>query len=430
MKLETEGIEIISIEKQTTGLWDMAFIWFCANVAVPRLMMGGSLMSLGFSKAAFLLLWGNILVILPLLAVGIIGHKVRVPTMAATRMTFGIKGSYVPAFANGISLFGWAANITVISGFSINAIISTITGFDNVLLWILFTGIVQLLITAFGFRAITWLQRVSMPLLALLSIYSLYMLINKFGWSNLVSVASNNPIPLMLGLDILAANAFAWGPMVCDYTRYSKNPASASWGTLIGSVTGAAGFMFVGLVSGIATGSPNPVAMLVESGMSTPMLIILAFVLAIAGITTNVMNIYSSSISFVNVFPKAKPWKIIGVVGIIVTGIALIPNLIGYFINFLIIVGSIFVPLIAIMLVDFFLLKKQDVDPEQLLVTNSGSRYWYNNGFNLRAIIIWVLGAVFYNVLPFIAPSLGSTLPCFIIVAVAYFAVEKAAGNK
>ena len=41
MKLEREGIQIIPESEQKTGLWDMAFVWFCANVAVPRLLMGG-----------------------------------------------------------------------------------------------------------------------------------------------------------------------------------------------------------------------------------------------------------------------------------------------------------------------------------------------------------------------------------------------------
>ena len=107
MKLEREGIQIIPESEQKTGLWDMAFVWFCANVAVPRLLMGGSMAGLGFARAAAMLLWGNVLVILPLLALGVIGYKVRIPTMAAARMTFGIKGSYVPAIANAVQLIGW-----------------------------------------------------------------------------------------------------------------------------------------------------------------------------------------------------------------------------------------------------------------------------------------------------------------------------------
>ena len=139
MKLEKEGIEILSVEQQKTGLWDIAFIWFCANVAVPRLMIGGSMAELGFWNLLLILILGNILVFLPLLALGHIGYKVRIPTMAVSRMTFGIRGSYIPSVANGIQLLGWAANVTVVCGASINAIVSHMTGFDNLTLWIVVT---------------------------------------------------------------------------------------------------------------------------------------------------------------------------------------------------------------------------------------------------------------------------------------------------
>lgn len=147
MKLEKEGLVVTPLTEQKTGLWDMAFIWFCANVAVPRLMIGGSLAGLGFGKLILILLAGNILVFLPLLALGIIGYNVRIPTMAATRMTFGVKGSYLPSVANGIQLLGWGANVTVICGSSINSIIYAMTGYSNLTLWIIVTGIVQLVIT-------------------------------------------------------------------------------------------------------------------------------------------------------------------------------------------------------------------------------------------------------------------------------------------
>ena len=426
MKLEREGIQIIPESEQKTGLWDMAFVWFCANVAVPRLLMGGSMAGLGFARAAAMLLWGNVLVILPLLALGVIGYKVRIPTMAAARMTFGIKGSYVPAIANAVQLIGWGASVTVVCGSSIDAVVSAMTGYSNITLWIILTGIVQLLITAYGFRSITWLQRVSVPLLALLSIYAAYLMIKNYGWSNLTAFRPESPMPIMLGIDVLAANAFAWGPMVCDYTRYAKNKSSSSVGTLIGSLAGAAGFMFVGMISSIVTGDPNPSSMLVSLGLGVPALLIII----LSSVTTNVMNLYSSAISFVNVFPKIEPWKIIVGGGVAITGVAVIPNLIGHFIQFLTIVGSIFVPLIAILLVDYFLLKKQQVDAEQLLVDNASSSYWYKNGFNVRAIVIWLVCVAIFNILPHVAPTIGATVPTFLLIAVVYFAVEKLSPRK
>ena len=131
MKIEKEGLVVTPLTEQKTGLWDIAFIWFCANVAIPRLMIGGSLAELGFGKLILILLAGNILVFLPLLALGHLGYKVRIPTMAATRMTFGVKGSYVPSVANGIQLLGWGANVTVVCGSAINSVIKAMTGFDK-----------------------------------------------------------------------------------------------------------------------------------------------------------------------------------------------------------------------------------------------------------------------------------------------------------
>ena len=223
MKLEQEKLAVTSLDEQKTGLWDIAFIWFCANVAVPRLMIGGSLAELGFWKLMFIIIVGNILVFLPLLALGHIGYKVKLPTMAASRLTFGIRGSYLPSVANGIQLLGWAANVTVICGSSINAIVESLTGFSSLALWIVVTAVVQLLITAYGFRSITWLQRVSVPLLAILTLVVIVMIFKNYGASSIVHYMPAAAISLLVGLDIVASNAFAWGPMVCDYTRYAKS---------------------------------------------------------------------------------------------------------------------------------------------------------------------------------------------------------------
>lgn len=419
MKLEKEGIKILSAEQQKTGMWDIAFIWFCANVAVPRLMIGGSLAELGFVNLMLILIVGNILVFLPLLALGHIGFKVRIPTMAASRMTFGIRGSYIPSMANGIQLLGWGANVTVICGASCNAIISHMTGFDNLALWIIVTAVIQILITAFGVRSITWLQRISVPLLGVLTIVTAVLIFKQFGFSSIASYAPLAPLSILLGLDIVAGNAFAWGPMVCDYTRYASSGKAAGMGTLIGSLTGAASFMFVGAISAVTTGSANPVDFLLGMGLGIPALLIIV----LSSVTTNVVNLYSAGISFVNVWPRVEPWKIIVPAGVVMGAIAIIPNLISHFITFLIIVGSIFVPLIAIMLTDYFFVKKKKVDADQMLIEDSRSKYWYRNGFNWKAIGVWAVGVAMYNLLYYIWTPLGSTVPTFLVIGILYYLV-------
>ena len=412
---------VTPLTEQKTGFWDIAFIWFCANVAVPRLMIGGSMAAMGFWPMVIMLIVGNILVFLPLLALGGIGYKLRIPTMAVSRVAFGVRGSYIPALANGIQLLGWAANVTVVCGSSINMIVSKMTGFDCLPLWIVVTAVFQLLITAYGFRSITWLQRVSVPLLLILTGVTAVLIFVKYDPSSIIAYTPAAPIGIMIGLDILAGNAFAWGPMVCDYTRYAKSSGSAGWGTMFGSLIGAASFMFVGGISLMATGDANPVGFLLELGLGIPALLIIV----LSSVTTNVVNLYSAGISFVNVFPKVEPWKIIVPAGIIVGGIAVIPGLIGHFITFLVIVGAIFVPLIAIMLVDYFIIRKKNVEPEDVLVEDKTSKYWYKGGFNWKALIVWFIGIALYNVYAYVWTPLGSSVPTFIIIAVLYLIVGK-----
>ena len=225
MKLEKEGLVVTPLTEQKTGLWDMAFIWFCANVAVPRLMIGGSLAELGFGKMILILIAGNILVFLPLLALGVIGFNVRIPTMAATRMTFGVKGSYLPSVANGIQLLGWGANVTVICGASINSIIKAMTGFENLALWIVVTGIVQLVITAYGVRSITWLQRVSVPLLAILTVVSAILIIKNYGWSSLSPPSVC--LPVLISSPATPSRGVPWSATTPATPKASPPPVGA-----------------------------------------------------------------------------------------------------------------------------------------------------------------------------------------------------------
>ena len=164
---------------------------------------------------------------------------------------------------------------------------------------------------------------------------------------------------------------------------------------------------------------------MLTAGLGIPALLIII----LSSVTTNVINLYSASNSFVNVFPKVEPWKIIVPSGIVVGGIAIIPNLIGHFITFLTIVGAIFIPLIAIMLVDFFIIKKQNVSVEEMLKEDENSKYWYSNGFNWKAILVWVIGIILYNLLTYVWALLGACVPTFIITALLYMVVGKNRGN-
>ena len=71
--------------------------------------------------------------------------------------------------------------------------------------------------------------------------------------------------------------------------------------------------------------------------------------------------------------------------------------------NFLYLIGSVFAPMIAIQIADFFILKRKDSLEVSLDVMNG---------------VIWVIGFILYRILMNVDIPLGNTLPDMVITIV------------
>ena len=128
-------------------------------------------------------------------------------------------------------------------------------------------------------------------------------------------------------------------------------------------------------------------------------------------------NIYSTAVSLQNYFPKANQIQLSILVGIISTLLAALIITSGVplldYENFLLLIGSFFVPLFGVVAADYFLHQKRRYDRDALY--QAGGRYWFGGGFNWLAIGTWALGVLLYWLLTdlpqrTLAP-LGLTLP-------------------
>jgi len=140
-------------------------------------------------------------------------------------------------------------------------------------------------------------------------------------------------------------------------------------------------------------------------------------------------DVYSAAISVQNVFPKIKQWKLIIIISIISTALALVFGLSAqfeeFYINFLLLIGSVFIPLFGIVIIDYFIVRKRKFDITAIYESNEGAPYWYWKGINPRAIIAWICGVAIYWVLVFTVPWLGGSLLCLISAALLYWVLAK-----
>ena len=108
----------------------------------------------------------------------------------------------------------------------------------------------------------------------------------------------------------------------------------------------------IGMAGGLLSGSPDPTKIMLAANLGLTALAILG----LSTVTTTFLDVYSAGISLINIFPRVNDR--IAAVGFaaIGTAVALIFPIERYT-DFLYVLGSVFSPLIAILLTDYFVLK-------------------------------------------------------------------------
>jgi len=210
----------------------------------------------------------------------------------------------------------------------------------------------------------------------------------------------------------LTANIAFWATMalnIPDFSRYAKSQKAQFRGQLYGMPVMMALCAFVGaffaqatkLALGNAIFDPTAVLPLIDNAFIS---FIVSVGVIIATITTNIAaNVVAPANGFSNIAPKKISYKV-GVTVACLLAIAYRPWWIfggaGAFIfGWLGTYGGILAPIAAIFIADYYIVKKRNIDVMALYQGSEG-RYWYQSGWNIRAIIAWICG--------FILPTLGS----------------------
>jgi putative hydroxymethylpyrimidine transporter CytX len=235
----------------------------------------------------------------------------------------------------------------------------------------------------------------------------------------------------MVGMDLIIAMPISWLPLVSDYSRFAKDSKSSFWGTWIGYFMISSWMYSIGLMATLATQSPDPsdvvMNLMLKFGWAIPALIIVLF----STFTTTFLDIYSTAISGLNIFPKLGERNGVILGGILGTATALLfPAILDYE-HFLLFIGAMFCPMFGIVLVDYFLVRRGSIEPEDLY--EEGGRYWFRRGVNPYAILAWAIGfAVYLGFSPMLMEKvlkikaalpwpIGSSLPSMILAGLIYW---------
>ena len=428
------GIEPIPIEERNLGGWDFFLLWAGAAISLAEIWAGSLMVPLGLGLGLWAILLGHLIGNTPFALGGLMGSRWGIPSMVSVRPSFGIRGSYFPAALNVIQLIGWTAVMLIVCGQAADAI-SKFYGFSNLNLWIILSGVITTLWAVVGHRFWKWLQRISVLVLLILCIVLTYIVFQEYGWGMLSQIPRKKDFPFMVGMDLVIAMPISWLPLVSDYSRFATDLKRNFWGTWIGYFIVSSWMYLIGLMATLATQSPDPsgvvMSLMLKFGWAIPALIIVLF----STFTTTFLDIYSTAISGLNIFPKLGERTGIWIGGILGIMVAIIfPTLLNYE-HFLLFIGAMFCPLFGIVLVDYFLIRRGVIDLEDLYKREG--KYWFSKGINPLAIIAWAIGfGIYLGFSPMLMEKvlqvkaafpwpLGSSLPSMILAGLIYWFLRK-----
>ncbi|MBL3687703.1 purine-cytosine transporter [Leucobacter zeae] len=419
----------------TQGVLRIAMIWLAANLVVTTLLTGTLFVpGVSFGTASTMIVVGTLVGVIVLVLVGNMGTRTGLPTMALTRGSFGIRGSLIPAAANLIILMGWSWVQAMLAGVTVNSLIHEATGYSNPAL---FSAICQGIVVVLAIFGHTGISRVE-PWLALLILTVMgFVFAAAFG---AFTPAEFGAIPVdaslggtpFLTLDIVISTAISWTVLSADMNRHAKSQRAGVIGSSVGYTLSTVISMLLGLVAfstvllrGHDAIAFDPAVIVAEFGWPLGLAIFLSVMatnsMVVFGMVTSVVNAQSKR--HLRFLPTAIVLGIISIIGS--TFLALL----NQFTDFLFLISAFFVPVFAIMIVDYYLLKKRGYS-RQILHERPESRYWYLGGVNWVAVVVWVVGAALSYALAYVVPSpIGANIPAFAASFVLYLGLMLGLGG-
>ena len=368
-----------------TSVFENGLIWFGAAVSIAEILTGTYFASLGFLKGLLAIVLGHLVGCILLFLAGMIGAKTQKSAMDTVKISFGTKGGIFFAILNILQLFGWTG-IMIYDGASATQGILPIGHF----IWCVVIGGLILVWILIGVKNLGKLNVIAISALFLMTII-LSFIIFKGG---IVFNKGDNSMSFGAAMELSIAMPLSWLPLISDYTKEAKEPVKATAASSIVYGFVSIWMYIIGMSAALFTMESDIAKILLKAGLG----IMGLFIVVLSTVTTTFLDVYSAGVSTESIFSKIKSkWVAVAVTVIGTLGAIILPM--DDITGFLYLIGSVFAPMIAIQIADFFILK----------ISNDKKL------FSIKNIIIWVTGFIIYRILMKFDTPIGSTIPSMLI---------------
>ena len=383
------------MEERRTSVFENGLIWFGAAVSIAEIMTGTYFAPLGFSKGLLAILLGHVIGCMMLFLAGLIGGKVRKSAMETAKMSFGSKGALLFSVLNIIQLVGWTAIMIFDGALAANGIFNI-----GSWVWCAIIGALIVLWILIGIKNLGKVNTVAMAALFALTIVLSFVI---FGKDNVLNISSES-MTFGAAVELSVAMPLSWLPLISDYTREAKHPIKATAASAITYGIVSCWMYVIGMGAAIFTAESDIAQIMVKAGLGIAGLLIVVF----STVTTTFLDAYSAGVSSESLSRNISGKLIAVAVTVIGTFGAIFLPLYDIT-DFLYFIGSVFAPMIAIQIADFFILKQNTEE----------------SSFNIRNLAVWLAGFIIYRLLMRVDIVVGNTLPDMLITIAICVAVDR-----
>ena len=382
------SIEPVPEDARDATALDQFWIWGGANIAPINWVLGalGIVLGLGFWDTVMALVLGNIVGMLLFGTFVLMGQRTGVTQMVLSRSAFGRRGGYLPALFQMIIPTGWIAiNTWIILELS-TTLLEKIgipgTALTKVTVVLVIMG-VQVGLAMLGFYAIRTFEKWTVPLTLIVLVAMSIVAWTKGGIDWNYKGEAEGAARWTAISQVMTAIGIGWGigwmPYASDYSRFvsrSKSPKKLFWAASLGQLLPTIWLGVLGASIATTGTGADPAVIIVQTFgvLSVPVLL-----LVIHGpIATNILNVYSTSVAALALDIKVPRQVLAGIVGVFATIFTVVLVFQGSLAenvdSWLASVVAWISPWAAIMLVHYFVIRRQEIDVEALYQPPKESR--------------------------------------------------------
>jgi NCS1 family nucleobase:cation symporter-1 len=429
-RLFNDDLAPVPPARRKWGMHSFAALWISMSACIPTYMLASGLIDpkigMNWSQAILTIFLANLIVLIPMVLNAHAGTKYGIPFPVYCRASFGTRGANIPALLRALVACGWFGIQAWIGGSAIYKILgvfvpSMMTGQPLPVLditlaqffcFLFFWGI-NMWVIYLGIDCIRWLLNIKAPLLIALGLMLLWWAYrNAGGFGPILSQTSafdaGQPkdgqfwkyfFPALTGM------VGFWATLslnIPDFSRYAKTQRDQIIGQAIGLPATMALYAFIGVAVTSATtiiyGQTiwDPVDVLTR--FKNPVVLVVAMLaLCIATLATNIAaNVVSPANDFAHLAPRKISFRvggyITGIIGVLMMPWKLLANPESYIFDWLGGYGALLGPIGGVLIADYFVCRRCQLN--LAAIYNPDGEYRYTNGFNIGAIVAFVLGAL------------------------------------